>query len=473
MLEPECFEPLDEHALFVVGHPVHLPEPHCPANDTPNPADAPGRAIPAPPAPEREHRIPRARRTSSTAPFDTFGATMDDLLRNERGGDSIAVVPIGPDRLEAWRTSAPPEASAWVGRTGFAASAGSTCLVPGHGGRLACVLAGIGRHGDPWDDLRDDPWALAHVPEAVPAGAYHLDPDWLDPGWSSRRLEGAALGWALAAYRFDRYRKAPPPSATLFPGTAATADAARVRARAVARVRDLINTPAGDMMPEDLATAASDLAAGHGAGLRVVTGEALLDEGYPAIHAVGRASAHPPRLIDLTWGDPGAPRLTLVGKGVCFDSGGLDIKSAGGMRLMKKDMGGAAHAIGLADLVMSTALPVRLRLLAPAVENAIAGNAYRPGDVIPDPQGPDHRGREHRRGRPDRAERRAGRRRRRRPRPDDRLRDPHRRGPHRPRDRSAPRCSPTTTRSPAASRRPGATSTTRSGGCRCTHRTAS
>ena len=307
---------------------------------------------------------------------------MDDLLRNERGGDSIAVVPIGPDRLEAWRTSAPPEASAWVGRTGFAASAGSTCLVPGHGGRLACVLAGIGRHDDPWDDLRDDPWALAHVPEAVPAGAYHLD-----PGWSSRRLEGAALGWALAAYRFDRYRKAPPPSATLFPGTAATADAARVRARAVALVRDLINTPAGDMMPEDLATAASDLAAGHGAGLRVVTGEALLDEGYPAIHAVGRASAHPPRLIDLTWGDPGAPRLTLVGKGVCFDSGGLDIKSAGGMRLMKKDMGGAAHAIGLADLVMSTALPVRLRLLAPAVENAIAGNAYRPGDVIPTRKG--------------------------------------------------------------------------------------
>jgi len=126
----------------------------------------------------------------------------------------------------------------------------------------------------------------------------------------------------------------------------------------------------------------SKLATGHGAEIRVVTGQALLDEGYPAIHAVGRASTHRPRLIDLTWGDPGAPRLTLLGKGVCFDSGGLDIKPASGMRLMKKDMGGAAHAIGLADLVMSASLPVRLRLLVPAVENAIAGNAYRPGDVL-------------------------------------------------------------------------------------------
>ena len=126
---------------------------------------------------------------------------MDDLLRNKRDGDSIAVVPIGPDRLEAWRASAPPEASLWTGRTGFSARPGTICLVPSHGGRLACVLAGVERH--------DDPWALAHAPEAVPAGAYHFDLD-----WSSRQLERAALGWALAAYRFDRYKKAPPPSAT-------------------------------------------------------------------------------------------------------------------------------------------------------------------------------------------------------------------------------------------------------------------
>ena len=294
---------------------------------------------------------------------------MDDLLRNERDTDSIAVVPVETDRIEDWRANAVPEASAWIGSTGFSARPGSTCLVPGRRGKLASVLVGVG--------AGDDPWALAGVPDAVPAGPYHLDLK-----WSSRRLERAALGWALAAYRFERYKKATPPAALLFPGSAAAADSARVLARAVARVRDLINTPACDMMPKDLAAAMSELANTHGADLRVVTGEALLDEGYPAIHAVGRASAHRPRLIDLTWGDSHAPRLTLVGKGVCFDSGGLDIKPASGMRLMKKDMGGAAHAIGLADLVMSTALPVRLRLLVPAVENAIAGNAYRPGDVI-------------------------------------------------------------------------------------------
>ena len=294
---------------------------------------------------------------------------MDDLLRNERDDDSIPLIPIESDRMGDWRTSALPEAAAWVSRTDFTGAPGSICLVPGRGGRLASVLVGV--------DTHNDPWTLAHVPGALPPGGYHLDLK-----WSSRGLERAALGWALAAYRFDRYKKATPPAATLFPGSAAAADSARMLARTVARVRDLINTPASDMMPKELAAAAFDVASGHGADLRVVTGEALLDEGYPAIHAVGRASAHRPRLIDLTWGDPRAPRLTLVGKGVCFDSGGLDIKSASGMRLMKKDMGGAAHAIGLADLVMSTALPVRLRLLVPAVENAIAGNAYRPGDVI-------------------------------------------------------------------------------------------
>ena len=299
---------------------------------------------------------------------------MDDLLRNEPDTDSIAVVPIGADRLEDWRANAAPEASAWVGSTGFSAKPGSTCLVPSRGGKLASVLVGI--------HVGDDPWALAGVPDAVPAGAYHLDLK-----WSSRSLVRAALGWALAAYRFERYKKSTQPAALLFPGSAEAADSARALARTVARVRDLINTPASDMMPKDLAAAVSELATGHGADIRVVTGEALLDKGYPAIHAVGRASAHRPRLIDLTWGDARAPRLTLVGKGVCFDSGGLDIKSASGMRLMKKDMGGAAHAIGLADLVMSTALPVRLRLLVPAVENAIAGNAYRPGDVIPTRKG--------------------------------------------------------------------------------------
>ena len=299
---------------------------------------------------------------------------MDDLLCNERAGDSIAVIPVTSDRMEEWHANAPPEASGWVRRTEFSARPGSVCLVPGRRGRLACVLAGVNDH--------DDPWALAHVPNTVPAGAYHLDTT-----WSSRRLERAALGWALAAYRFGRYKEVKPPKAVLHPGSTPAADSARRQAGAIARVRDLINTPASDMMPGDLAAVVSEIAAGHAGEMRVVTGEALLDEGYPAIHAVGRASAHRPRLIDLTWGDSQAPRLTLVGKGVCFDTGGLDIKSARGMRLMKKDMGGAAHVIGLADLCMATSLPVRLRLLVPAVENAIAGNAYRPGDVVPTRKG--------------------------------------------------------------------------------------
>ena len=275
---------------------------------------------------------------------------------------------------------------------------------------------------------------------------------------SRRSSKEPRSDWALAAYRFDRYKQAAAPSATLFPGSAAAAGAARVQARAVARVRDLVNTPAGDMMPEDLAAAVSDLAAGHGAGLRVVTGKALLAEGYPAIHVVGRASAHPPRLIDLTWGDPRAPRLTLVGKGVCFDSGGLDIKPASGMRLMKKDMGGAAHAIGLADLVMSTGLPVRLRMLVPAVENAIAGNAYRPGDVVPTRKGltieVDNTDAEGRIVLSDALTEGAA---------DipDLMIDFARPSPARRASRWAPicpRCSPTTTRLPTASRRPGATS---------------
>ena len=299
---------------------------------------------------------------------------MDDLLSNERVDDSIAVVPIASGRMEEWHASAPPEASTWVRRTEFSARSGTICLVPGRRGRLACVLAGVNDH--------DDPWALAPIPEAVPSGAYHLDFT-----WSSRRLERAALGWALAAYRFGRYKQVNPPTARLFPGSASAVATARRQAGATALVRDLINTPASDMMPGDLAAAVSDMANGYGGELTVVTGEALLDEGYPAIHAVGRASMHPPRLIDLTWGDPAATRLTLVGKGVCFDTGGLNIKLARGMRLMKKDMGGAAHAIGLAHLVMATALPVRLRLLVPAVENAIAGNAYHPGDVIPTRKG--------------------------------------------------------------------------------------
>jgi leucyl aminopeptidase len=186
----------------------------------------------------------------------------------------------------------------------------------------------------------------------------------------------------LGAYRFQRYKKSDQelPRLLLEEGSARLSMQDQVEA--IYLVRDLINTPAADMMPEHLAAAAQALVEAFGAKLTQIVGDQLLASGYPAIHAVGRASAYAPRLIDLTWGEPNHPKLTLVGKGVCFDSGGLDIKSASGMRLMKKDMGGGAHALGLAQLIMASGLPVRLRVLIAAVENAIAGDAFRPGDIL-------------------------------------------------------------------------------------------
>jgi leucyl aminopeptidase len=197
----------------------------------------------------------------------------------------------------------------------------------------------------------------------------------------------AALGWALGTYVFDRYRKAETRFATLVWPKRCRRAAVESAAAATFLVRDLINTPAEHMGPAELADAALRLARAHGARCRVIAGRRLLALGYPAVHAVGRASARAPRLVDLAWGRPGRPKLTLVGKGVCFDSGGLDLKSSSNMKLMKKDMGGAAHALALARMVMEARLPVRLRVLVPAVENSVAGNALRPLDVVPTRKG--------------------------------------------------------------------------------------
>ncbi|WP_025772053.1 leucyl aminopeptidase family protein [Thioalkalivibrio sp. HK1] len=295
---------------------------------------------------------------------------MKDLLLDTPCDPSIAVIPLTTDTLPAWQENAPIEAATWVKSTGFSARPGERCLIPDRDHRLDCVLVGI--------EADDDPWCLAHLPDLLPDDT----PCHLDNRWTTSAIEAGALGWALAAYRFDRYRKNESPSATLFPGSAEIAMRARKKAQAVARVRDLINTPACDMMPRDLADTTLEIARRHGADLRIIAGDELLEKGYPAIHAVGRASAHAPLLIDLRWGDENAPLVVLVGKGVCFDSGGLDIKNAAGMRLMKKDMGGAAHAIALAELIMQSSLDLRLRVLIPAVENAISGNAFRPGDIL-------------------------------------------------------------------------------------------
>lgn len=210
----------------------------------------------------------------------------------------------------------------------------------------------------------------------LPPGDYRLDARGL-----ALAPAQAALGWALGGYQFSRYRapRRAPARLALAPETLA---ALQPMVEAVTLVRDLVNTPTEDMGPAQLAAAAAHLAERHGARLRVIEGDDLLAQNFPAIHAVGRASHRPPRLVELDWGDDGDPRLALVGKGVCFDTGGLDIKPADGMLRMKKDMGGAAHALALAGLVMAGRLPVRLKLLIPAVENAIGPDAYRPGEVI-------------------------------------------------------------------------------------------
>lgn len=278
------------------------------------------------------------------------------------------LIAVTAGNLKAWLAKQSPRTKAWVEASGFKAAPHSQCLIPGTKGEVACALAGI---GDP-----ADPFAYAGLPSALPKGRYRFDSE---P--EAGQADAAALGWALGSYAFTRYRK---PSQTfaelVWPKRADRGEVTRL-AEAVYLVRDLINTPAGDLGPTQLAEAAKDLAKRHGAKTKVIVGDDLLKRNYPAIHAVGRAAADAPRLIDMRWGGSG-PRVTLVGKGVCFDSGGLDLKPAAGMKLMKKDMGGAAHVLGLAHAIMDAGLPLRLRVLIPAVENAVSGNAFRPLDVL-------------------------------------------------------------------------------------------
>lgn len=227
-----------------------------------------------------------------------------------------------------------------------------------------------------------DPFIAAALAERAPEGDYFIRGD-----MSSGAAEMAAFGFLLGAYRFDRYKKQKRAKAQLIAPQGVDVERVRRLASATALTRDLVNTPAGDMTPAALEDAARSLAKLHDAQISSVIGDDLLKRNFPMIHAVGRAATAAPRLIDLTYGEADAPKVTVIGKGVCFDSGGLDIKNADGMRLMKKDMGGAATALGLASLVMSEKLRIRLRVLIPAVENAISGDAFRPGDILPTRKG--------------------------------------------------------------------------------------
>jgi leucyl aminopeptidase len=288
---------------------------------------------------------------------------------------AIPLTPLSGDTLTARLAAQPPGTAVWVRDAGFTGAPGTICLVPGPDGTIARVLAGI--------DAQDPLWSYAGLPGKLgplaaqaPERHFVLDADLDEPAAST-----AALGWTLGTYAFQRYRKSPQSFANLVWPKGAGRAAVLATAEAVFLVRDLINTPASDMGPEELAKAAANLARHHKAKCSVTVGDDLLKKNYPAVHAVGRASARAPRLIDLRWGTSGR-RITLVGKGVCFDTGGLDLKPSAGMKLMKKDMGGAAHVLGLAHMIMAMRLPVRLRVLIPAVENSVSGNAMRPLDVL-------------------------------------------------------------------------------------------
>ncbi len=289
------------------------------------------------------------------------------------GAESRPVTLIDPDRLPGWRENQPARLRRWVDEAGFKAAAGELCRLPGEDGALAGALFGL---GDPAQAGRRR-FLAGRAAAALPAGTYRLDGD-LAPA----ALEEAALAWLLAGYRFDRYKAQPPAEAMLVAPDGV--DAARIEAIAAGEflTRDLINTPAADMGPEALEAAFRALGQDFGARVEVIRGSALLDGNFPLIHAVGRAAAEAPRLLDMRWGADDAPRLTLVGKGVCFDTGGLDIKPAQSMALMKKDMGGAAAVMGLARMIMALELPVQLRVLVPAVENAISSDSFRPQDIL-------------------------------------------------------------------------------------------
>ena len=283
---------------------------------------------------------------------------------------------VGEEEAEGWLRTLDPVAGRWLAASGFAGRVGQAMAAPDAEGGVALAAVGLGAAA-----------ARARTRFAAAAGIGRLPPHAYRlatgpaPGPA---LDEAALGWLLAGYRYDRFKSEPAEADRPAPRLVAPegVDAPRLEAVAAGEVltRDLINAPASHMGPAELTDAARALGEAHGAAIRVTDGDAL-EEGFPLIHAVGRASARPPRLIDLAWGEAG-PRLTLVGKGVCFDTGGLDIKPAASMVLMKKDMGGAATVLGLASAIMALGLPLRLRVLIPAVENAIDGSAMRPGDVL-------------------------------------------------------------------------------------------
>jgi len=279
------------------------------------------------------------------------------------------IILVTAKQLPAWLKTTDSAAKQWLEVNQFKAKPGSFCLLPGKDGKLAKVICGV--------DEALNLWSIAHLPAALPVQHYMLEGK-----FSTQDATQLALGWVLAMYQFTRYKKSKKQFATLVAPKGCDVAYVQAMAGSIHWARDLINTPANDMNPQTLAEEAVSFAQKHKAKVNVISGEALLKQNYPMIYAVGKAAAIPPHLVDITFARKGAPKITLVGKGVCFDSGGLDLKNTAGMKLMKKDMGGAANVLALARVIIETKLPVQLRVLLPIVENAVAGNAMRPLDIV-------------------------------------------------------------------------------------------
>jgi len=287
-------------------------------------------------------------------------------------GTTLPLHIVAEQDLESWLSTQPSAIQKALAAQGFTGAIGQAATVMNAEGAFTLAVAG---YGNPTSRSRGR-FHLAAAAAKLPKGSYQVKSN-LPP----EHMTQEALGWLLAGYRFDRYRTQNALQATLV--APEDINAAQVEAIAAGEclTRDLINTPASDMGPPDLEQAARDLAQSHGAQISVITGDALLEQNFPMIHTVGRAADRAPRLIDMRWGDTG-PKLTLVGKGVCFDTGGLNLKPGASMGLMKKDMGGAAAVLGLAHMIMATGLKIQLRVLIPAVENSVSANAFRPQDIL-------------------------------------------------------------------------------------------
>ena len=296
------------------------------------------------------------------------GIPARDAFSKQRPSDVTPLFVVTEKDYRTWLESAPPHIRLWLTGVDFKPSAGASAVLPGDSGPEAAVVV-ISTPNSPFD--------FANLPKVLPARVYDAEPD-LEADVASALV----LGWALGSYRFERYKTKKTSRARLVWPEAADEVRSLAIAEAFYFARDLITTPASDMGPAELAQEAKRLAKHHGAHFSCIEGDDLLAEDYPMVHAVGRASTRAPRLIDITWGKASAPLVTLVGKGVCFDTGGLDLKPAQYMLLMKKDMGGAALVLGLAHAIMSQKLPLRLRVLIPAVENSVSGDAMRPLDVL-------------------------------------------------------------------------------------------